>query len=815
MDNEHRLLIKRAFAKHGITYPGDHLPEPIDSLYGESEGATTHFFWIGSPPPPARLYAVKVPSKKHRKKFWTQLNDIRRSHPSEAAMLPIPSNEEGDHVAVFNDGHHIRTVLSRVCAGTTFDLAQPRKILTGIAGFSRVYFLNVGQEMVLVKFDRPDRLLAEWERVMHLRAMSDLPGQIILPLPANHPPDRILVYPVFHSSTATGDVVQLDEFLTRQLLHNMDNAVRCVDMLFAALAPLHGAQSYRYDANAWSDFNPELRADAPALRAIAETLVGTRVAAGDTWKLPNATCELKNPFARLEEFLRDDPGKLVKSRVHGDLQSTNVLVALEGDTPREVAIVDVEKFGDNEPLVNELTRVEADFWRSVFPVIARRQLSHLAAPARDRAVVRAFLAAHDALLRDVAGARALCDNAAADDQPARDLAAAAATFVRELRRRGWGLLRRDHETTGYYPKAYFLSLLFYYMKATLRPLVRDDPLKLELILCGASIATEVVDRMRRGLWPAGPPVPPDVRPPTPTGSPVPVGRTVRLGVFLNGSPDYARRAHASLVEHLGNSLKRLGHTMSAKQVTGSPDLNDRPENVRALGELLAVDGAPPDCIVGIGTEVSRVAFQELNGKIPFVYACVSDPDAAGLANATGVPYGITAGETVRILHDMFPGETLGYVGDPRRYAQDGHIRTSLERSNARAGGPRVELVDADQIADFTLPARCAASILFGRYYLCSNIHRFAERNPHKAFVGVSEENISRGAVATVGHDADDIGRAVSEKILLPFLTDLNRPIGRIGPVTLDHPRIRVHLGQLNRRNLVLSPEYLPRVTVIR
>ena len=493
--------LQRTLIRLGLIGAEAAMPAPFKTLAGESEGATTYFCMVPTRVQPAgELFAAKcVHSASDRSALWSQIEQYRqnKAHP---ALLPAEGNAPADGVLVFRDGDWAARVLGDLgILPAAAPLPQPLRVLSGIGGFSRLYLFHVGGQTVLVKFDRPDRQAAEWASIGRLRSLGNLPPEVLLPFPRNAATDGAIVFPAFQGRTVYGDVWQLNELLIERLLTRYEHPQQAAERMFSALERLYQGGRDVPSARTWHSSHPELSG---RTEQIAPLLAGSGVALPtdeETWEAagllgqPLATA---NPLSRMTHRLGQLAGTLFLSRVHGDLQSTNVLVSLGRlGAPESLAIIDLEKFADDQPVVDDLVRIEADFWRSVFTEIARRHLVRFAPPVVRKLAAEAFVLALDAL-----------DGRSPRVRPSEPevsaLAHAAGRWVFELRQRSWRIILPKGEAS-HWPRDWFHGLLFYDLKALLRPLVNQDPLRLRIVLLGAALAEETLRDMDAGRYDGG------------------------------------------------------------------------------------------------------------------------------------------------------------------------------------------------------------------------------------------------------------------------------------------------------------------------
>jgi hypothetical protein len=262
-------------------------------------------------------------------------------------------------------------------------------------------------------------------------------------------------------------------------------------------------------------------------------------------------------------------------------------------------------------------------------------------------------------------------------------------------------------------------------------------------------------------------------------------KVISFAIVKNGSAPYVEEIYAGFLQELSvnKGLSDLGIFPTSRCATGRPQSSDSEDNRRIINTLLN-HFAPGDDVylVPIRTAVSMVSAQHFAAH-RIIFCGVSDPVRAGLisreaglssghgiGNIAGVAYSVPVAETVELLSQAFPSETLGFVYNGTDPApQDLHLRDEILASATY--GTQVKLVDIrfpEEIARY----RGIVRIFFGRYFLCSNMKQFVAANsPDVAFVGVSPFNVAVGALMSIGHQPSELGRLLVTRILVPHLRE--------------------------------------------
>lgn len=95
----------------------------------------------------------------------------------------MAANEESDRVLICHDGHWIAQALRGLgLLGEGVEVPKPRRVMSGLAGYSRLYLVQSSGAMdVLAKFDLPDWLRHESHAIDAIRQS----GRNQLPIPRN------------------------------------------------------------------------------------------------------------------------------------------------------------------------------------------------------------------------------------------------------------------------------------------------------------------------------------------------------------------------------------------------------------------------------------------------------------------------------------------------------------------------------------------------------------------------------------------------------------------------------------------------------
>ena len=255
----------------------------------------------------------------------------------------------------------------------------------------------------------------------------------------------------------SGVVKGLDEVICDQLLSRGPHLKLLLKLYKRFLRGLYIDASLILEAVVWKKFNKEIGDHFDLICAYAH---GYGIAfeqnrrffeiAGLTTKAP-----LYNPIWEIEKQLAQPIGREPKALTHGDLQSTNVLVALDRrQEPEFIGVIDIEKMTPNNFIVDDLVRIEADFWRSIFTAVARKFLTSAGQPEEE--VITTTMAAIVLAIDALDGREPRID--LPKNHLAWRLANAAGEFVLEVRKMVWEQLHTGMGAKEYFPSSYMVAV---------------------------------------------------------------------------------------------------------------------------------------------------------------------------------------------------------------------------------------------------------------------------------------------------------------------------------------------------------------------
>ena len=336
----------------------------------------------------------------------------------------------------------------------------------------RIYLLSpkAGADVIVARFDRPERIEREWETLARLRTMETAPDAM-LPLPENTPEDHVIVY----RDRAPGKITDLGTMLEGRLLDDPDDCLRALSDALGVLNRFFqarpGGASLSRKMQRWRDVFPML--DGPFLRKhIFDGVM-------KFWPPEDTDSTFPDPLSGLDTFLNELTGTAMFSRVHGNLNLSNILVGMDGEAhPSRMLLIDLAECSERKPTALDFARLESDFWHETLPVIAQNE----SVARRTLRVIRDCLDGRENKLSS------LCSSFEVN----------VLRFVGLLRRAAINTLRGDKPN--YLLKDYVISLYFQHLNAMSYDSVRGSRLKSELALMGASMAMHFLEDWEAGRY---------------------------------------------------------------------------------------------------------------------------------------------------------------------------------------------------------------------------------------------------------------------------------------------------------------------------
>lgn len=318
----------------------------------------------------------------------------------EAATERLPDFAPADPQsgATYSKEQHALLHLALIHEPIRYDAANlpnlPFASGTGIARKSDILYLAVstgaGPAHVAAKFDDPVRSESEWKQIDRLRQL-DLPPAFILPLPSSQRGDGVILSLTATNEGSSRPCATFLEYLTRCLPHN---PVVCGDFLALALHELSALHRHEtgqfytpsHESRRWRHFemvqqvrsnwvDTEIRQGDELVKQIgivtkALSMEGWSAADGLPEEVPALRTSgtiLSNPLRRRigtdskEDIIEDIVGRLHLSRIHNDLNLTNLLVEEGRDcSPVGASIIDLARSRPEQPTAFDFARLEVE-----------------------------------------------------------------------------------------------------------------------------------------------------------------------------------------------------------------------------------------------------------------------------------------------------------------------------------------------------------------------------------------------------------------------------------------------------------------------
>jgi hypothetical protein len=372
------------------------------------------------------------------------------------------------------------------------DVPSPWQCSSGVAGKSQVWFVCLPgptPRSLVAKFDTPDRAAVEWNAIECLRR-NNTPVHAMLPIPGNKREHGVVIYEDIAGQTLSGHVWTLKELLAKQLASNQKNCLTAFEELAKTLALFYAAEpgAARFadqhgGSKRWLDIFPRIEQNIETIREAADRAWNDKDLA--QFKVREWTScardgqRLPSPTAKTEEILKTSTGRIVRSRIHGDLNPTNVLVGMtSGFAPGTVFVIDLAASESDAPTAIDLARLESEFWHGVF---ADQQ-------AQPKEILEQLVLIHNWLNGHIAK----------PPQTLSSFAAGAQAWLHELRRRAQLSLQLSQKD--YCLLDYNTVLYFTHLQALAFRTVKESPIRRHVVLLCAALSRQFITDCEAGLF---------------------------------------------------------------------------------------------------------------------------------------------------------------------------------------------------------------------------------------------------------------------------------------------------------------------------
>lgn len=261
---------------------------------------------------------------------------------------------------------------------------EPYGKLSGVAGKSVVYLIalpgKAGDRFLVCKFDQRERAAAEWEVIDRLRQnTAEIATAVLLPIEDNVESDGVILYEGAAGRFRSGMVKPLGQYLEDNFADAFENCRRALATTLLRLEPFyhqHPGQAVPAiggRAVTWQDLFSKLGGSESNLIEVVPTHWRGADEGDEVVWLSDAEFRLEgrllpNPIHALAARLGMATGTIMRSRVHGDLNLTNVLIGLSPThEPDDAAIIDLGMVKDDWVTAADFARIESELWHEVFP----------------------------------------------------------------------------------------------------------------------------------------------------------------------------------------------------------------------------------------------------------------------------------------------------------------------------------------------------------------------------------------------------------------------------------------------------------------
>ncbi len=371
-------------------------------------------------------------------------------------------------------------------------LPQPAEAATGVAGVSSVYFLylpnsNGSGRYIVAKFDERSRSEHEWEALEDLRRVS-VPLGILKPIEGNRRDDGVLIFDAAEGLVGHKNCITLLKLLQHQIGVNTSNCIKGIAKTFSVLAPFYAREPGRpqkFNGSqklVWNDVLPIYKNTVSNGLETAKRHFPTVDWTQKTISLPGIGRALPNPLHEPLFRSKQGTGAIQLSRIHGDLNLTNVLVAVEANREVDQAlIIDLANCKPDRPLASDFARFELEVWRNVISKL----------PIDETTLLQSCLQARDCL-------DGRLDRLTDSTHPG---ILSGIKIVNEVRRLASQFLKIDRLTsTPYTLEDFFHCLYFLNIRALSYEDVRNSSCTAKVLILGSALTLEYLNELNAGSY---------------------------------------------------------------------------------------------------------------------------------------------------------------------------------------------------------------------------------------------------------------------------------------------------------------------------
>lgn len=329
--------------------------------------------------------------------------------------------------------------------------------MTGVAGQSRVFRIlvrrrNGTSQNFVAKFD-PKRTAKEWQALAAMN-QSDFPHNFVsnvdgaVGLEAMPAENGLIVYKAANTLAANDELLTLHKLLIKHGTGKPGHCQSVLGKVMDVLGQIYQDGKRDLVNGTWTKFFKEIEEN----------------------KLDLYQCLAGHRAAAAIQAVEKQVGHQKLSPIHGDLNLTNVLVAVQADQPKDVMIIDFADYQLSAPLVLDFVKLETELWLETAAVHWDEPMDPIRAKAQGelQLVLPALIADPSKVTCSVSALKCYAQLAAI------------------LRHRAQKHLGMDS-----FNKHYGLPLAFAFLRALTYKSVKSSPFKTELAKLGLEAAWQL------------------------------------------------------------------------------------------------------------------------------------------------------------------------------------------------------------------------------------------------------------------------------------------------------------------------------------
>jgi 8-oxo-dGTP pyrophosphatase MutT (NUDIX family) len=375
-------------------------------------------------------------------------------------------------------------------------LPLPYKKGTGVLGKSTVYFIYIprgnGGHNIVAKFDDHERQQKEWHHIKELRRL-DIPPSALLPIDSNAPKDGVIIYRAVQGFGSQSHWLELKDFIKQQWMTAPSNCIDAIHLTFNSLAPFYESEpgqahiASRNHVLRWEDLFPVLsnHKTKNTIQAVVAKLWPKVKWTSDLTFAPTlggkSLRQIPNPVLALDQRLNQFTNRVMLSRIHGDLNLSNIIIGQSQlRTPESAYIIDLSHCESDKVTALDFARVEIALFLEIFAEadLSQQGLINLVLRLRDYTDGRAVLLDQDLN--------------------------AFMPLVAKIRNRAIATLSPvGRERVAYSMEDFFYCLYLHGLRALAYPSVNKAPRKAHVALLVSSLSLQVLSDLERGRYSSG------------------------------------------------------------------------------------------------------------------------------------------------------------------------------------------------------------------------------------------------------------------------------------------------------------------------